>query len=79
MTSKYSILSDFKSDLDVIEDINAIESKKTFLGQNRAISEGDYEKILLNFTKMALEKQKLESLILIKLIESVINPQNILK
>ena len=72
-----SNISDFKSDLDVIEDINAIESKKTFLGQNRAISEGDYEKILLNFTKMALEKQKLEKEILFLKNNSEIKDSNI--
>ena len=66
-----------REDENKYKDINAIESKKTFLGQNRAISEGDYEKILLNFTKMALEKQKLEKEILFLKNNSEIKDSNI--
>lgn len=49
-----------RDDLEVVEDINTIEAKKTILGANRTISEYDYQKILISFTKIALEKQKLE-------------------
>ena len=70
-------ISDFKGDLDIVEDINAIETKKTFLGQNRAISESDYERILISFSKMALEKQKLEKEILFLKNNSEIKDTNI--
>ena len=52
-----SNISRFKRDLDIVNDISSIEARKTILGANRAISEGDYQKILSSFSKLTLEKQ----------------------
>lgn len=54
------ILSHSRNDLEAINDIDAIEARKTILGANRSISEGDYQKILNSFKKMVSEKRKLE-------------------
>lgn len=54
------ILSHSRDDLEVINDIDTIEAKKTILRANRSISEEDYQKILNSFRKIVSEKQKLE-------------------
>lgn len=55
-----SILSHSRNDLEVIDDIDTIKTRKTILGANRSVSEGNYQKILNSFKKIVSEKRKLE-------------------